>query len=169
MTIQKILKNPDGLNIGVGELVPSPDQISALFRLFTGALGGNYPIRLAIAVGLSAAVKIFAHVMTVASPDVDLWAALNAINMLYYTMAFGAFVFIPVLSTRRGIPEAAFHQLNILEEMMERGNIPAAQRRMIWTSLIGKYLAGITPTFSTPPNLEKLLAEIRADDDIKPA
>jgi hypothetical protein len=138
-------------------------DISGLWRIITGAVGTNYPMRLGIGIAFACLSQTVVRVLARINPDVVVWQTLNDLGTIWYLIIITPLMFLTVVFGKRGAPEGAVQQINTIRALIAEGNFSSAQRVMIWRSLVEKYLNALQPDLSSAPRLKPMFDEVSKD------
>lgn len=130
--------------------------IPSFLRLLTKGLGSGHPIRLLCGVSFGLFVKIVISVLLKVYPENPVWMALNEYPAVWYVLVIAPLLFIPVVFGREGALEAAILQINTLKLLITEGGFSETQERLIWRSVVERYVNGIQPDLSRSPSLTEL-------------
>jgi hypothetical protein len=136
------------------------DDISALLRQLLKVFGSTHPIRVGIGICLGFLIKIVWVLGVAYFPTSVLFKELNNLPVFYNCIVLVGLLMIPAAFGRRGAPEDASLQIRTIEALLDAGNFSSSHRRLIWHSLVQKYLEAVRPNLDKPLNID-LVEEAR--------
>jgi len=137
---------------------------SGVIRIITSTLGANHPLRLGVAFALAAPLKMIVHALARFYAANAAWQALDEFSMIWYVLVAAALLFLPILVGRRGLSEEVNNQIETIAAMIEQAGMSGPQKKLLWTSLINKYLAETQPSISHRPSLPDLFEKVRQEE-----
>jgi hypothetical protein len=106
----------------------------------------EYPTRTALS-------KMVVNVLADVFAGQPVWHALNAFSLIWYLIVVIPLFFGMVAFGRKDAPELAVQQVNTVRLLMSEAGLSAAQRQIIWRSVIDKYIDAVGPDLSRQPAL----------------
>jgi hypothetical protein len=79
-------------------------------------------------------------------------------------LVFAAVLMAPIAFGRKGAPEEVVHQIKTIEVLLNAAKFSPAQCRIVWHSLVQKYLAALQPSMVGRPKIELVEAAKREID-----
>jgi hypothetical protein len=144
-------------------------DLSSVWRMVSGALGANHPIRLAVGCALSCFVRVLILVLARSFPEQPALQALDGLSIIWYLIIFTPMMFVSIVFGRGGAPENVVTQINTLDALISKGGFSPGQKTLMWRSLTDKYLTALKPDFSTSaPKLDDLYSQVEKETRLDP-
>jgi hypothetical protein len=130
------------------------DELSALLRNILKIFGTTHPIRVGVGICGGLAAKVIWAVALAYFPASPLFRVLNDFPAYYDCLVFVGILMLPTAFGYKGAPEAVAHQIRTVEALLDAAGFSAAQRRLVWHSLVQKYLGVLEPDLRSRKKIE---------------
>jgi hypothetical protein len=121
------------------------DQLSALLAQVLKIFGVNHPVRMGVGICLGGVLSVLWKVLFAYYPESPALKVLVDTPVIYDCLAVVAIFMIPVAFGNNGAAEEVSQQVKTIELLLQTAKLSPAQSRMIWHSLIKKYVDAVKP------------------------
>jgi hypothetical protein len=141
------------------------DLLSYLLTQLLKIIGVTHPIRVCTALALGTSSRFFWKLGMVVYPDSVIFKELYQLPTYYLCLFFVALFMLPIAFGNKGTPDEISHNIRAVDALVTAAKLSSAQRKMVWNSVISKYLEGIKPNLRPPGDLDiKSIAEKEIDN-----
>lgn len=130
------------------------DDFSALLRQLLKVFGATHPIRVGVGICGGFGAKVFWAIALAYLPDSPLFKVLNDSPTYYDCLVIVGLLMLPTAFGHKGAPENVALQIKTVEALLDAAKISPAHCRLIWHSLVQKYLAALEPDLRAAPNIQ---------------
>jgi hypothetical protein len=131
------------------------NDASLFVRLVFRFLGAHHPIRLTLGIAIGVLLKMAVGAMAAAYEHPSL-TYLGTWATYWYMLGCAPLMYATLLIGKRGAPETVVHQINTVDALLDRSGLSQESKKLVWRSLVTKYVEEAKPDLSQTPNLKQL-------------
>ncbi|WP_146218078.1 hypothetical protein [Caulobacter sp. D5] len=112
------------------------DFVTLALRFLFRVAGASNPIRFLFGIAFGIITDVLIGVIYVANPNSSIFRYLNELPLAIHILVVVPMVLIVPLLGKRGAPEGIAADINTIQALMDRADLPKYRQRQVWEGII---------------------------------